>query len=126
MRIIAYRLHHPPSSRTAFATLEPRDRSWLCEQIVEFITAITETSSSPNSDPWLSVITQNQQLWGRSKRYPGVNTLLSVLSGCYRKLQTSTDLSVRQIEMLNYIGRISDQLSTPEYTFEQFRFQPSV
>lgn len=123
MRIIQYQKIEPATSRTWFARLKPEDRSWLTEQIVRFLVAVTETSSQTTRDPWFTVSSPCRELWGRSQQYPGANTMLSVLSGVYRKLERSSDISARQVEFVNRIGSIIDQLHTDTEQFEPFRLE---
>lgn len=121
MKIIRYQKIEPATSRTWFARLKPEDRSWLQAEIVSFLVAISETSSQSTKDPWFTVSSPCRELWGRSQQYPGANTMLSVLSGVYRKLERSSDISARQVEFVNRIGSIIDQLHTETDQFEPFR-----
>lgn len=121
MRIIRYQKIEPATSKTWFARLTAEDRSWLQAEIVNFLVAVAETSSQTTKDPWFTVASPCKELWGRSQQYPGANTMLSVLSGVYRKLERSTDISARQVEFVNRIGSIIDQLHTDTEQFTPFR-----
>jgi hypothetical protein len=123
VRIIQYQKIEPATSRTWFARLKPEDRSWLQAEIVSFLVAVTETSSQTTRDPWFTVSSPCRELWGRSQQYPGANTMLSVLSGVYRKLERSSDISARQVEFVNRIGSIIDQLGTDTEQFKPFRLE---
>jgi hypothetical protein len=105
--LIEYRREHPPTSRTWFAKITPKNQALLQAHLEQVLLDIAEASvqgTELDQKLWAAATFSNKEIWNRAQQHRNqANTLISVLAGSISKIRNGGDLTAKQLQHIKTV-----------------------